>query len=150
MLPTPLHRGTFCYSFFRWIYYYGSNKSTGKETGKSHLCALSTISEGDPYCHVKCEGTSVETSSVKNSQNPEWNESFLFYRRDPKENHMKLSLWNKNLAIDGFIGQALVKSLDPFENTIVLELKGRRSKKEEIVPGTVKVTIENFENLEEI
>ena len=112
--------------------------------------SLFTISEGDPYCHVKCEGTTVETSSVKNSQNPEWNESFLFYRRDPKENHMKLSLWNKNLAIDGFIGQALVKSLDPFENTIVLELKGRRSKKEEIVPGTVKVTIENFENLEEI
>ena len=25
---------------FRWIYYYGSNKSTGKETGKTHLCAL--------------------------------------------------------------------------------------------------------------
>jgi hypothetical protein len=73
---------------------------------------------------VKCEGKSVETSAVKNSQNPEWNESFLFYRRDPKENHMKLSLWNKNLAIDGFIGQALVKSLDPFENTIVLEMKG--------------------------
>ena len=111
---------------------------------------LFTISEGDPYCHVKCEGQSVETSAVKNTQNPEWNESFLFYRRDPKENHMKLSLWNKNLAIDGFIGQALVKSLDPFENTIVLEMKGRRSKKEEIVPGTVKVTIENFDNLEDI
>lgn len=106
--------------------------------------------KGDPYCHVKCEGQSVETSAVKNTQNPEWNESFLFYRRDPKENHMKLSLWNKNLTIDGFIGQALVKSLDPFENRIVLEMKGRRSKKEEIVPGTVKVTIENFENLEEI
>ena len=26
--------------FFRWIYYYGSNKSTGLETVKSHLCAL--------------------------------------------------------------------------------------------------------------
>ena len=23
---------------FRWIYYYGSNKSTRKETGKMHLC----------------------------------------------------------------------------------------------------------------
>ena len=27
-------------SSFRWIYNYGSNKSTRKETGKSHLCAL--------------------------------------------------------------------------------------------------------------
>ena len=25
---------------FWWIYSYGSNKSTGKETGKTHLCAL--------------------------------------------------------------------------------------------------------------
>ena len=36
-----LHRGAFCQSSFRWIYYYDSNKSTGKETGKTHLCALS-------------------------------------------------------------------------------------------------------------
>ena len=35
-----LHRGAFCQCSFRWIYYYGSNKSTRKETGKSHLCAL--------------------------------------------------------------------------------------------------------------
>ena len=33
------HRGAFCKFPFRWIYYYGSNKSTGKETGKTHLCA---------------------------------------------------------------------------------------------------------------
>jgi len=63
---------------------------------------------------------------------------------------MELSLWNKNLTIDGFIGQTLIKSLDPFENTIILELKGRRSKKEETVPGQVKVLIENFENLEDV
>ena len=38
--PTPhTHRGAFCQFLFRWIYYYGSNKSTGKKTGKTHLCA---------------------------------------------------------------------------------------------------------------
>ena len=26
--------------FFRWIYYYGNNESTGNEIGKTHLCAL--------------------------------------------------------------------------------------------------------------
>ena len=36
----PLHRGVFCQFPFRWIYYYGSNKSTGKETGKMHPCAV--------------------------------------------------------------------------------------------------------------
>ena len=31
------HRRAFCQFPFRWIYYYDSNKSTGKETGKTHL-----------------------------------------------------------------------------------------------------------------
>ena len=35
-----MHRGAFCKFPFRWIYYCGSNKSTGKETGKTHLCAV--------------------------------------------------------------------------------------------------------------
>ena len=36
----PFHRGAFCKFPFRCIYYYGSNKSTGKETGKTHFCAV--------------------------------------------------------------------------------------------------------------
>ena len=35
-----LHRGAFCQFPFGWIYYYGSNKSTGKETGEMHFCEL--------------------------------------------------------------------------------------------------------------
>ena len=35
-----LHRGAFCQFPFRRIYYYGSNKLTGKEIGKTHLCVL--------------------------------------------------------------------------------------------------------------
>jgi hypothetical protein len=37
---TTLHRGAFKQFSFRWIYYCNSSKSTGKETGKTHLCAL--------------------------------------------------------------------------------------------------------------
>ena len=33
-----VHRGAFCQFSFRWIYYYGSDKSNGKETEKTHLC----------------------------------------------------------------------------------------------------------------
>ena len=36
----PLHRGAFCQFPFGWIYHYGSNKSTEKKTGKTHVCAL--------------------------------------------------------------------------------------------------------------
>ena len=35
---TTMHRGAFCQFTFQWIDYYGSNKSTGKETSKLHLC----------------------------------------------------------------------------------------------------------------
>ena len=35
-----VHRGAFCQFPFLWIYCYGSNKSTRKETGKMHLCAV--------------------------------------------------------------------------------------------------------------
>ena len=34
------HRGAFCQFPFRWIYYSHSSKSTGKETGKTHLCGV--------------------------------------------------------------------------------------------------------------
>ena len=40
-LEHATHRGAFCQFPFRWIYYYDGNKSTGKETGKTHLCAVS-------------------------------------------------------------------------------------------------------------
>ena len=36
----PLHRGALCQFPFRWIYYCHRSKSTGKETGKTHLCAV--------------------------------------------------------------------------------------------------------------
>ena len=32
------YRGVFCQASFHSIYFYGNNKSTGKETGKLHLC----------------------------------------------------------------------------------------------------------------
>ena len=37
---STVHRGAFCQFPFRWIYYCHSSKSTGKETGKKHLCAV--------------------------------------------------------------------------------------------------------------
>ena len=38
-----LHRGAFCQFPFQWIYHCHSSKSIGKETGKTHLCALVEI-----------------------------------------------------------------------------------------------------------
>ena len=35
----PVHRGVICQFLFWWIYYCHGSKSTGKKTGKTHLCA---------------------------------------------------------------------------------------------------------------
>ena len=49
----PVHRGVFCQFPFWWIYYYDSNKPTGKETGKMHLCAIMQSRQQAlrAYCH---------------------------------------------------------------------------------------------------
>ena len=39
-VSSALHSGAFCQFPFLWIHYCHSRKSTGKETGKTHLCAL--------------------------------------------------------------------------------------------------------------
>ena len=35
-----VHRGAICQFLFRWIYYCHSSKSSGKKTGKTHLCEM--------------------------------------------------------------------------------------------------------------
>ena len=45
-------RDAICQFLFRWIYYCHSNKSTGKETGKTHLCALHGSDESEPSSRI--------------------------------------------------------------------------------------------------
>ena len=40
-----MHRGAFCQFYFWWIYYYVSNKSPWRETGKTHPCAADSFYE---------------------------------------------------------------------------------------------------------
>jgi len=42
-LANTVHRGAFCQFPFWRIYYCSSSKSIGKETGKTHLCAVSWL-----------------------------------------------------------------------------------------------------------
>ena len=44
-LTGTVYGNVFCQFPFRWIYYYGSNNSTGKETGKMHLYAAGCFSK---------------------------------------------------------------------------------------------------------
>ena len=51
--PTTSHRGAFCQFSLRWIYYCPNSKSTGKETGKTHLCASRGFIEVQ-NCRIWC------------------------------------------------------------------------------------------------
>ena len=110
---------------------------------------LVTFSGGSPYCAIKSETKKVCTHPAENSEShPDWNEAFLFYRKNPQQ-PLKITLWNKTLTIDAFLGQSNISTLDPFDE-LTLKLTGRRGKATEDVPGKIRILVENFENLEEI
>ena len=64
MRHNTVHRGAFCQFPFWWIYYYSSNKSTRKETGKTHLCARADVM---PFkWKVKLDEMNFELNSLVN------------------------------------------------------------------------------------
>ena len=74
-LAGALHRDAFCQLPFRWIYYCHSSKSTGKETGKTHLCALDVqccwlnVLKANAYCLGKTKSVSALDSDTQNIRN---------------------------------------------------------------------------------
>jgi hypothetical protein len=62
----PVHRGAFCQLPFWWIYYCHSSIFTGKDTGKTHLCAVQW--GGYSYfgmATILCSGYSALLKNVK-------------------------------------------------------------------------------------
>lgn len=104
--------------------------------------------KADPYCIVKCEGKVVKSLAVPDSQNPTWETSCLFYRKDPTK-PVKIQVWNKNLVLDTFIGQSTVAAAPTKGDAVIerLSLGGRRRKKDEKVPGEVTVKLETYDDL---
>ena len=53
-----MHRGAICQFPVRWIYYCHSNKSTGKKTGKTQLCAVVDLD------HLSCCNLNTHTYTL--------------------------------------------------------------------------------------
>lgn len=115
------------------------------------------IGHADPYVYVKCEGEKRRSEPVKNSLDPTWNFSVVFYRKKP-DKPIKVQIWNSNLIVDKFMGQTVVDAKEagdpdnPFGEEAarterVLDLYGRKSERESKVPGTVKLKIETYKDL---
>ena len=78
LFPPTLHRGAFCQFPFRWVHYYGSNESTGKETGKTHLCALGRIS---PLMWQHVVGIGLKKSYCTINDFKAWTKSYILINR---------------------------------------------------------------------
>ena len=62
--------------FFRWIHYYDSNKSTGKETGKTHLCAVYKMAENLALTISKSYRGDVVGKSCENKKHQNSRQNF--------------------------------------------------------------------------
>jgi len=53
---------------------------------------LDLVSGADPYCIIKCEGEKITSSVKKDTVNPEWNTSAIFFRKNPLKNPIKIQV----------------------------------------------------------
>ena len=106
--------------------------------------------EADPYCIVQCENKKYRSAVIQDCQNPEWNFQVLFYRRNPKNMPIKITIWNSNMTLDSFIGQVIIDDTTTDSKELLEELHGKGKQSDELVSGHLKIFIENFKNLEEI
>jgi len=115
------------------------------------------IGQADPYVYITCEGYKGRSATVKNSLEPKWNFSVIFYRKKP-EKPIKIQIWNSNLVVDQFMGQCIVDAKErsdpdnPFGDEAArvertLDLYNKGNKKDERMSGSIKILIETYKDL---
>ncbi|KAK4310570.1 hypothetical protein Pmani_017872 [Petrolisthes manimaculis] len=106
--------------------------------------------EADSYCIIKCEGESVRTPVDKKTCNPKWNTTAIFYRTKP-EQPITIEVWNNNMLMDGFIGQAEVTApINPSYVQVELPLFGRRKEKSVEKEGRLVIQVYSDDDLTSI
>ncbi|KAL3848425.1 hypothetical protein ACJMK2_019283 [Sinanodonta woodiana] len=102
----------------------------------------------DPYCIISCEGEKVRTPTVKDTINPEWNCSAVFYRKNPLKKPVKVQIWNNNVLRDKYMGKHLFISSDDCVNSIQqVDLVGRGKEGNQQRSGKLTVQMTQTKNL---
>ncbi|XP_071086234.1 calpain-5-like [Haliotis cracherodii] len=105
----------------------------------------------DPYVIIKCEGETVRTTSCKNTTDPNWNQSAVFYRKKPLGAPIKIQIWNNNLLRDEYMGKHVFMSADECSHaTQEVGLIGRKKEQGAARPGKVRVEITQSKTLTSI
>ncbi|XP_069002637.1 calpain-5-like [Embiotoca jacksoni] len=95
----------------------------------------------DPYVIIYCEGYSVKSPIKKDTLQPEFATSAVFYRKKPRK-PITLEVWNSNPVKDEFMGQVVLSgsvkdTVDP--QRLQLRKRGRQMADE--MPGNISLRI---------
>lgn len=101
----------------------------------------------DPYCVISCEGEKVYTPVLKDTLNPEWKTSVVFYRKNPMKNPVKIQIWNHNIIKDSYLGKHLFLASDECTRKVEsVGLVGRGKQGDQARSGKLIVEITQTQN----
>ena len=95
---------------------------------------------------------------MENTVNPSWEYTAIFYRKDVSK-PITIQIWNSNLVVDSFMGQAFILAPPEPEHdpsgsrTTIHELNlvgKKKSGEHESLAGKVKIEYETYEDLHTI
>lgn len=95
----------------------------------------------DPYVIIYCEGKSVKSPVQKDTLEPEFAFSAVFYRKKPRK-PITVQIWNSNAVKDQFMGQVMLSGLvkDSTEAQ-VHRLRKQGSQMADEMPGFISLKI---------
>lgn len=94
----------------------------------------------DPYVIISCEGRSVKSTIHKDTLEPEFATSAVFYRKKLRK-PITVEVWNSNAVKDEFMGQVVLSgSVDDPSGPQTLQLRKQGEQMAEM-PGTISLRI---------
>ncbi|ESP04935.1 hypothetical protein LOTGIDRAFT_205978 [Lottia gigantea] len=108
---------------------------------RAHGLEKQDLQGADPYCVISCEGKIVTTTAAKNTTDPQWNQSAVFYRKNPLKKPLKVQIWNANMVRDTYMGKHIFTATDEM-NGVQKEVTLVGRKKEQNAPREGKLIVQ--------
>ncbi|KAK5887544.1 hypothetical protein CesoFtcFv8_016140 [Champsocephalus esox] len=109
--------------------------------GAGELQNQDSTGGADPYVIIHCEGRSVRSTIKKDTLNPEFTTSAIFFRKKPRK-PLTVEVWNSNAVKDEFMGQVVLSgSVKDTFSPQRLQLRKRGRQMADEMPGTISVRI---------
>ncbi|XP_078122380.1 calpain-5-like [Sander vitreus] len=109
--------------------------------GAEELQKQDNTGGADPYVIINCEGQTVRSTIKKDTLQPEFMTSAIFYRKKPR-NPITVEVWNSNAVKDEFMGHVVLSgSVKDSSGPQRLQLLKRGRKTADEMPGKISLRI---------